>query len=76
MCVHVLNVFDIVHVHVYYIRLFPLFRLDAGTFGTMGVGTGFAIAAALYNMSLNKSKKQVNIMNYIMCKVKPVLLSM
>ena len=22
-------------------------RLDAGTFGTMGVGTGFAIAAAL-----------------------------
>jgi hypothetical protein len=23
-------------------------RLDAGTFGTMGVGLGFAIAAALY----------------------------
>lgn len=26
---------------------FPRKRLDAGTFGTMGVGTGFAIAAAL-----------------------------
>ena len=25
-----------------------VFRLDAGTFGTMGVGVGFAIAAALY----------------------------
>ena len=25
----------------------PCSRLDAGTFGTMGVGTGFAIAAAL-----------------------------
>ena len=24
------------------------FRLDAGTFGTMGVGLGFAIATALY----------------------------
>jgi len=23
-------------------------RLDAGTFGTMGVGSGFAIASALY----------------------------
>ena len=30
-------------------NVFLLFhpRLDAGTFGTMGVGTGFAIAAAL-----------------------------
>ncbi|XP_019853619.1 PREDICTED: 2-hydroxyacyl-CoA lyase 1-like [Amphimedon queenslandica] len=37
---------------------FPRHRLDAGTFGTMGVGTGFAIAAALYTTSLNKSKKQ------------------
>ncbi len=26
----------------------PRRRLDAGTFGTMGVGLGFAIAAALY----------------------------
>lgn len=26
----------------------PRHRLDAGTFGTMGVGLGFAIAAALY----------------------------
>ena len=27
--------------------MLDLFRLDAGTFGTMGVGIGFAIAAAL-----------------------------
>ncbi|XP_039266228.2 2-hydroxyacyl-CoA lyase 1-like [Styela clava] len=27
---------------------YPRHRLDAGTFGTMGVGVGFAIAAALY----------------------------
>ena len=27
---------------------FPKHRLDAGSFGTMGVGLGFAIAAALY----------------------------
>lgn len=26
----------------------PKHRLDAGSFGTMGVGLGFAIAAALY----------------------------
>ena len=26
----------------------PRHRLDAGSFGTMGVGSGFAIAAALY----------------------------
>ena len=26
-----------------------ILRLDAGTFGTMGVGCGFAIAAALLN---------------------------
>jgi len=30
-----------------YIISLICFRLDAGTFGTMGVGTGFAIAAAL-----------------------------
>ena len=28
--------------------LISTFRLDAGTFGTMGVGLGFAIATALY----------------------------
>lgn len=27
---------------------FPRERLDAGSFGTMGLGTGFAIAAALF----------------------------
>ena len=26
----------------------PRHRLDAGTFGTMGVGLGFAVAAAVY----------------------------
>ena len=26
----------------------PRHRLDAGTFGTMGVGLGFAVAAAIY----------------------------
>ena len=32
------------------------YRLDAGTFGTMGVGTGFAIAAAMFARSMaNKS---------------------
>eukprot|EP00731_Ephydatia_muelleri_P013659 Em0007g969a len=30
---------------------YPRQRLDAGTFGTMGVGCGFAIAAALLNQS-------------------------
>lgn len=29
-------------------NILPRHRLDAGTFGTMGVGPGFAIAAALY----------------------------
>ncbi|KAI8777704.1 2-hydroxyacyl-CoA lyase 1 [Biomphalaria glabrata] len=29
-------------------NIFPRHRLDAGTFGTMGVGVGFAIAAAIY----------------------------
>ena len=29
--------------------IFILYRLDAGTFGTMGVGCGFAIAAAFVN---------------------------
>ncbi|XP_059171607.1 2-hydroxyacyl-CoA lyase 1-like [Physella acuta] len=29
-------------------NLYPRHRLDAGTFGTMGVGVGFALAAAVY----------------------------
>lgn len=36
----------------------PRHRLDAGTFGTMGVGLGFAIAAALYCKD-NAPKKRV-----------------
>ena len=36
------------HINIQYILAF---RLDAGTFGTMGVGCGFAIAAALLNQS-------------------------
>ncbi|XP_012253296.2 2-hydroxyacyl-CoA lyase 1 [Athalia rosae] len=36
----------------------PRHRLDAGTFGTMGVGPGFAIAAALYCKD-NAPKKRV-----------------
>ncbi|XP_046417214.1 2-hydroxyacyl-CoA lyase 1 isoform X1 [Neodiprion fabricii] len=36
----------------------PRHRLDAGTFGTMGVGPGFAIAAALYCKD-NYPKKRV-----------------
>ncbi|XP_045478553.1 2-hydroxyacyl-CoA lyase 1 [Harmonia axyridis] len=37
----------------------PRHRLDAGTFGTMGVGLGFAIAAALYCRHYEPSKKVV-----------------
>ena len=42
----------------------PKHRLDAGTFGTMGVGVGFAIAAALYSadqakVSGTKAKKVI-----------------
>ena len=33
------------------------FRLDAGTFGTMGVGCGFAIAAALLEQSKAQDKR-------------------
>ena len=33
-------------------------RLDAGTFGTMGVGTGFAIAAALLAECQAKDKNR------------------
>ncbi|KAH0552247.1 2-hydroxyacyl-CoA lyase 1 isoform X1 [Cotesia glomerata] len=35
----------------------PRHRLDAGTFGTMGVGLGFAIAAALYCKESEPDKK-------------------
>lgn len=34
------------------------YRLDAGTFGTMGVGLGFAIAAAAVEKSSSSSKRQ------------------
>ncbi|OQR67343.1 2-hydroxyacyl-CoA lyase 1-like [Tropilaelaps mercedesae] len=37
----------------------PRHRLDAGTFGTMGVGLGFAIAAALYAQSAYPGKRVV-----------------
>lgn len=35
----------------------PRHRLDAGTFGTMGVGTGFAIAAAIVTSDREPQKK-------------------
>ena len=37
----------------------PRHRLDAGTFGTMGVGPGFAIAAALYCQKHEPDKRVV-----------------
>ena len=37
----------------------PRHRLDAGTFGTMGVGLGFAIAAALYCKDNEPSKRVI-----------------
>ncbi|KAM6909810.1 2-hydroxyacyl-CoA lyase 1 isoform 1-T1 [Xenentodon cancila] len=37
----------------------PRHRLDAGTFGTMGVGLGFAIAAAAVEKSRNEGKRVV-----------------
>ncbi|CAG9767272.1 unnamed protein product [Ceutorhynchus assimilis] len=37
----------------------PRHRLDAGTFGTMGVGPGFAIAAALYCRHYEPTKKVI-----------------
>lgn len=39
----------------------PRHRLDAGTFGTMGVGLGFAIAAALYCKDVQPKKKVIAI---------------
>lgn len=38
---------------------FPRHRLDAGTFGTMGVGLGFAIAAALWVRDYAPGKKVI-----------------
>jgi 2-hydroxyacyl-CoA lyase 1 len=37
----------------------PRHRLDAGTFGTMGVGLGFAIAAALYCRHFQPEKRVI-----------------
>lgn len=37
----------------------PRHRLDAGTFGTMGVGLGFAIAAALYCRDFHPGKRVI-----------------
>lgn len=37
----------------------PRHRLDAGTFGTMGVGLGFAIAAALYCRDYHAGKRVI-----------------
>ncbi|KAJ8959662.1 hypothetical protein NQ318_021850 [Aromia moschata] len=37
----------------------PRHRLDAGTFGTMGVGPGFAIAAALYCRHYQPNKRVI-----------------
>lgn len=37
----------------------PRHRLDAGTFGTMGVGPGFAIAAALYCRHFEPNKRVI-----------------
>ncbi|XP_017281937.1 2-hydroxyacyl-CoA lyase 1 isoform X2 [Kryptolebias marmoratus] len=37
----------------------PRHRLDAGTFGTMGVGLGFAVAAAAVERSRKKSRRVV-----------------
>ncbi|XP_011312268.1 2-hydroxyacyl-CoA lyase 1 [Fopius arisanus] len=37
----------------------PRHRLDAGTFGTMGVGLGYAIAAALYYKDVTSKKRVI-----------------
>lgn len=37
----------------------PRHRIDAGTFGTMGVGLGFAISAALYCRDLSTNKRVI-----------------
>lgn len=43
---------------VYGYTLSSLLRLDAGTFGTMGVGCGFAIAAALVQSESRKGGQE------------------
>lgn len=40
----------------------PRHRLDAGTFGTMGVGVGFGIAAALFAQNMSPSKRVACVM--------------
>uniref|UniRef100_T1JB33 2-hydroxyacyl-CoA lyase 1 n=1 Tax=Strigamia maritima TaxID=126957 RepID=T1JB33_STRMM len=40
-------------------NLLPRHRLDAGTFGTMGVGMGFAVAAALWCQDTNSNKRVI-----------------
>ncbi|CAL1536479.1 unnamed protein product [Lymnaea stagnalis] len=40
-------------------NLYPRHRLDAGTFGTMGVGIGFALAAAIYCRDYQPKKRVV-----------------
>lgn len=40
-------------------NILPRHRIDAGTFGTMGVGPGFAIAAALWCRDFAPSKKVI-----------------
>jgi len=40
-------------------NLLPRHRLDAGTFGTMGVGLGFAVAAAIYCRDFCPDKRVV-----------------
>ena len=44
---------------------FPRHRLDAGSFGTMGVGSGFAIAAAMVQVS--ESVKKNTPLKHIVC---------
>ncbi|XP_034943891.1 LOW QUALITY PROTEIN: 2-hydroxyacyl-CoA lyase 1-like [Chelonus insularis] len=41
------------------LNLHPRHRLDAGTFGTMGVGLGFAIAAALHCKDFSPKKRVI-----------------
>jgi 2-hydroxyacyl-CoA lyase 1 len=41
------------------LNVLPRHRLDAGTFGTMGVGLGFAIAAALYCRDYHPGKRVI-----------------
>lgn len=45
----------------FYLRsnLNVLYRLDAGTFGTMGVGPGFAIAAAVLEQTQKSTRRVV-----------------